>query len=1159
MEMIESTMKQQMSVGCGKTKDHVMMFLIIFIGVWISSEVKGDTTQQSFRVRPVNSSVQEGGRVMIPCVVANRMGNVQWAKDGFAFVIQPNGNIVGYPRLKLEGNQNAGVYNLTIRDASLTDDGEYQCQVGPYGKIKAIRANAHLTVISPPQKVEISNYPNQDKIELSVGESRSLECTVSFAKPAATIVWYRGNSVIKGGDTSIIPIAIEDDKDIHGDSRKKIQKFDTRSSITIVPTTDDDGMDYACEAKHPAIPVDKPMRAVVKLSVLYPPGAPYIEGYIVGEPVQRGQRVELTCKSRGGNPSAQVVWFRNNELVSNSYSTTYNNVAQNVLIFEAKSEDDKARYRCEVSNIMSVVPQKVQVDLTVLFPPASVIITGPTEAKANDEVTLTCTTENSNPAADIKWTVDGIAFNTANMSTSLATGGGYITTSNITFIINQSSRSIVVICHASNKKLPDQTMKTHTINVIYPPSSLTITGYEENTAIDAGTVLKLLCVATSGNPLANVTWYKNDKEIKGSIWTQDHAVSNELEILVNEYDNNAHIRCDAVNSALTIPMSKKFVLKVNFPPAQVKITREPEEFRAGENGKLICESSSSNPAAEMSWWKSGIAVEGTKNTTRIGLHGGFVSTVELQLYLTEDMNEELYTCQARNAAMQRTTHDATTLNVLFKPIFTSMDPNELVGMEGEPYVISVTAKGNPTTINFTWVRDGLPLSKDSSRIRARDSTLNITKLHRNDAGTYICQATNKEGSSFYQLNLTVQYAAEIKRTSESGVVYPTDTEARLFCELDGSPIGDEYVTWYKVGSTSELSSRYSTSFTNKTSYLHISNPSEEDVGEYRCNVNNGIGNVTSKPILFITNFEPQITSTPLMRKAAANVKDDVKLYCKARGSPLPKFTWTFGDKTIHPNATLDKYKITRKELSKLETLSTLTIIRVNQRDYGKYHCRAFNDMGQTTDVVHLDVTSPPDQPNDLEVYNVTHDSVTLTWKKGFDGGLPTSYRIRWRPALDYMENYNYVDISSGRFMATIRGLDLGTYYVFSIMAKNAKGESPYLPDIVKVQTLSEAPPTELTASEINSSYTIIIIIAISACACLLIATPILYATLKAKKKIHRSDINKSQTADMYAPSTVNGDTMTGELSSVSDEKSDVNFDANDYVVSAISQYVLSNK
>ncbi|XP_014296084.1 nephrin isoform X2 [Microplitis demolitor] len=1137
------------SIAGDKSRDSVhMMLMIILVGFFISPIVKGDTNQQYFKVRPVNSSVQEGGKVMIPCVVGKRMGIVQWAKDGFAFVIQPGGSIVGYPRLKLEGDQNSGVYNLTIRDASLTDDGEYQCQVGPYGKIKAIRANANLVVISPPQKVEISNYPNQNKIELNVGESRSLECTVSYAKPAATIVWYRGNHAITGGDTNVTPISIEDDKDAPkpGEPKKKLQKYDTRSSITIVPTVEDDGTDYACEARHPAIPVDKPMRAVVKLSVLYPPGPPYIEGYTEGETVQRGQRVELVCKSRGGNPPAQVVWFRNDEVKSNFYRTD-DRISQNVLTFEAQSEDDKARYRCEVSNVMSVTPLKVHVDLSVLFRPASVIITGPTEAKAEETVTIICTTENSNPPAEIKWTVGGSEFNTNNSRTFLAPQGGYITTSNITFNINRDAKSVVVICHATNKKLADHTMKAHTINVIYPPASLIISGYEENTAIDAGTILKLLCVATAGNPLANVTWYKNDKEIKGTVYTRDHAVSNELEILINASDNNAHIRCDAVNSATTIPMSKKFILKVHFPPAQVKITRVPEEFSAGAVGKLICESSASNPPAEMSWWKSGIAVEGTKNTTRVGLHGGFVSTVELQLQLTEDMNEEVYTCQARNAEMERTTHDATALNVLFKPIFTSMDPNELVGMEGEPYVISVTAKGNPSMLNFTWIRDGLPLSRDSSRIKARDSTLNITRLHRNDAGTYICQATNKQGSSFYQLNLTIQYAAEIKRTSESGVVYTPDTEAKLFCELDGSPIGDEYVTWYKVGSSSELSSRYSTSFANKTSFLHISNPSEEDVGEYRCNVNNGIGNVTSKPILFITNFEPQITNNHLTRKAAANVGSDVKLYCRARGSPLPKFIWTFNDKTLSPNITTDKYKITRKELSKLEAQSTLSIVRVTQRDYGKYNCRAFNSMGQITDVVHLDVTSPPDKPTDLQVSNVTHDSVTLIWKKGFDGGLPTSYRIRWRQALDYQDNYYYLDIPPGQYTATIGGLTLGTYYVFSIMARNIKGESPFLPDLVKVQTLREAPPTELTASEINSSYTIVIIIVASACACLLIATPILYATLKSKKKIHRSDINKSQTADMYAPSTVNGDTMTGELSSVSDEKSDVNFDANDYV------------
>lgn len=74
-----------------------------------------------------------------------------------------------------------------------------------------------------------------------------------------------------------------------------------------------------------------------------------------------------------------------------------------------------------------------------------------------------------------------------------------------------------------------------------------------------------------------------------------------------------------------------------------------------------------------------------------------------------------------------------------------------------------------------------------------------------------------------------------------------------------------------------------------------------------------------KFFFFFFNFilvEPQITNNHLTRKAAANVGSDVKLYCRARGSPLPKFIWTFNDKTLSPNITTDKYKITRKEVNK---------------------------------------------------------------------------------------------------------------------------------------------------------------------------------------------------------------------------------------------------
>lgn len=67
-------------------------------------------------------------------------------------------------------------------------------------------------VPAPPQKVTISNHPKKQIIEVKVGESRRLECVVSAAKPAASIIWYRGNVQIKGGDTTIAAISIQGGK-----------------------------------------------------------------------------------------------------------------------------------------------------------------------------------------------------------------------------------------------------------------------------------------------------------------------------------------------------------------------------------------------------------------------------------------------------------------------------------------------------------------------------------------------------------------------------------------------------------------------------------------------------------------------------------------------------------------------------------------------------------------------------------------------------------------------------------------------------------------------------------------------------------------------------------------------------------------------------------
>lgn len=46
-----------------------------------------------------------------------------------------------------------------------------------------------------------------------------------------------------------------------------------------------------------------------------------------------------------------------------------------------------------------------------------------------------------------------------------------------------------------------------------PPSAPIISGYVEGSIIPAGSIQKLVCISSGGNPLATLTWYKNDKKV----------------------------------------------------------------------------------------------------------------------------------------------------------------------------------------------------------------------------------------------------------------------------------------------------------------------------------------------------------------------------------------------------------------------------------------------------------------------------------------------------------------------------------------------------------------------------------------------------------------------------------------------------------------------
>lgn len=221
-----------------------------------------------------------------------------------------------------------------------------------------------------------------NKVDVRQNQDLVLSCTIAESKPAAEIKWYRGNVELKTNENRqdkivkiidpnviVVPKPERDEDDDEEEEEEEEDggnfRFNVTSSLTIKAAANDDLVDYKCRAKHLAISPDHPMQTVVQVSVLKPPGEPFIEGYSKSDKIRSGQEMELVCRSYGGNPPAQLIWYKNNRQVVSQYTTSGRDSASTYR-FKVQSGDNKARLRCEASNTISDRPLNKEIDLTVL-------------------------------------------------------------------------------------------------------------------------------------------------------------------------------------------------------------------------------------------------------------------------------------------------------------------------------------------------------------------------------------------------------------------------------------------------------------------------------------------------------------------------------------------------------------------------------------------------------------------------------------------------------------------------------------------------------------------------------------------------------------------------------------------------------------------------
>ena len=119
--------------------------------------------------------------MVLSCQVGESPGLVQWTKDGFA--LGESRDLPEYPRYRYIGEENTK-WDLQISKVQMSDEGNYQCQVGGTVEVDSMVSN----VVKLTVKVEttLPQILQGDLVEVVEGREEELQC-MAEGRPAPEV------------------------------------------------------------------------------------------------------------------------------------------------------------------------------------------------------------------------------------------------------------------------------------------------------------------------------------------------------------------------------------------------------------------------------------------------------------------------------------------------------------------------------------------------------------------------------------------------------------------------------------------------------------------------------------------------------------------------------------------------------------------------------------------------------------------------------------------------------------------------------------------------------------------------------------------------------------------------------------------------------------
>ncbi|XP_064149593.1 kin of IRRE-like protein 2 [Loxodonta africana] len=324
-----------------------------------------------FLQQPEDLVVLLGDEARLPCTLGAYRGLVQWTKDGLA--LGGERDLPGWSRYWISGNTASGQHNLHIRPVELEDEAQYECQATQAG-LRSRPAQLHILV--PPEAPQVLGGPS---VSLVAGIPANLTCrSRGDARPTPELLWFRDGVRLDGAT-------------FHQTLLKEGTTGPVESTLSLTPSSQDDGATLVCRARSEALPTGRD--TAITLSLQYPPAVT-----LSAEPqtVQEGEKVTFLCQATAQPPVTGYRWAKGGSPVHGARGPRLEVFADASFLTEPVS--------CEVSNAVGSANRSTALD--VLFGPILQTKPEPMSVDIGEDASFSCGWR-GNPPPRVTWTRRG--------------------------------------------------------------------------------------------------------------------------------------------------------------------------------------------------------------------------------------------------------------------------------------------------------------------------------------------------------------------------------------------------------------------------------------------------------------------------------------------------------------------------------------------------------------------------------------------------------------------------------------------------------------------------------------------------------------------------------------------------------------------------------